>query len=198
MNQKKKHSGKGFTLYEYDLPQNETEVWVLIAESCYEISRTLLAENSYADEIYFSTSGYEHNSNRGGFGIKPNGFLRYPIEIYKMIYSDKRSHQLIQKLFHYIRRIQIRVACKPFVLPLFYEKNEAESKYELMEKIRHKIGIPDIIGSGLEGIKNMRISTYTPKRSDEIKRAFKLLALKPHVLKFVSALSKKSYWYRQY
>ena len=99
MRQRKKMTGKGHTLYEYDLPKAPSEVWVLIAESCFEIAQTLLSEDSYADEIYFSLSGYESNSRRGSVGLKPDGFVRYPNEIFKCLDADHRVHGLIEDLF---------------------------------------------------------------------------------------------------
>jgi hypothetical protein len=196
MNQIKKMTGKGHTLYEYDLPKNNIDVWVLVAERCYEISKTLLAENTYAKEIIFSISEYDYSLSNGVFGITPDGYLRYPTEIYKIIYDDEKSHHLINKNFEKIRRVQVRVKCQPYILPLFYENSKIEQQFGLLEKIRNKLHIPDIVGNGLEGLRYNRITTYTPKRSEEIKRAFKLLALKPKLKMFLDILAENCYWHR--
>jgi len=198
MNQIKKITGKGHTLFEYECPKDKNDIWVLVAESCYEISRTLLAEKTYAHELYFSVSGYDAQSKRGGFYLTPNGFLRYPIELYKELYKDKRAHCLIKELLSEIRRLQVRVDCRPYVVPLFSEPLELQNKYELLEDIRCKLKNPDIVGQGLEGFRYRRIATYTPKRSREIERAFELLAHKPKLLDLVSKLGKTNYWYRVY
>ena len=196
MEQRKKMTGKGHTLFEFDLPQESSQLWVLIAESCYEISRTLIAEQSYADEIHFSLSGYEADSPRGGVGLCPEGFIRYPFEIFQCLDSDKRVHLLIEKLWNSIRRIQVRVKCEPFTLPLFYDEETVSSNFHLLENIRHKMQQPDIIGQGYEGLRKKRISTYTPKRSDEISRAYHLLALQPQLKTLLNHL--KSYWHRRF
>jgi hypothetical protein len=198
MNQIKKNTGKGHTLFEMDCIKSQYDVWILVAESCYEISRTLLAENTYATELYFSLSGYDGASKRGAFFIKPEGFLRYPIEIYKEIHADIRAHKLINELLSEIRRIQVRVVCKPYVIPLFDESEKIQEQFQLLEKIRKKLKTPDIVGNGFEGIRYQRISTYTPKRSREIQRAFDLLAHKPKLLRLLAKLTKENYWHRIY
>ena len=198
MNQLKKHTGKGHTLFEYECPKDQTDVWILVAESCYEISRTLLAQNTYAFELYFSVSGYDAASRRGGFYVTPQGFVRYPIELYKYLYNDTRAHRLIEDLLSDIRRVQVRVDCRPYITPLFDNTQAVQDRFELLEKIREKLKMPDIVGHGLEGLRSRRIATYTPKRSREIERAFELLALKPKLLELLSKVAQQSYWYRTY
>lgn len=198
MYQKKKNTGKGHTLYEYDLPKGTDDIWLLIAESCYEISQTLLAQNSFASEISLAFSGYDYQSSRGGFALRPEGFVRYPLEIYQNLYREPRSHKLIAALFSEIRRVQVRVSCEPYVTPLFYEEGKLEKQFRLLEKVRSKFNEPDAIGMGLEGFRKHRIKTYTPKRSDEIRRAIKLLKLKPQIFKLLGNLAERCYWYRLY
>ena len=193
----KKMTGKGHTLYEDDLPQSTTDVWVLIAESCFEISQTLLAEESYAEEIYFSVSDYSYTFLDMPIKMLPEKRIRFSSEIYRELQDEPCVHELIETFFEDIRRIQVRVKCTPYIPVLFEDAPASEQRYRLLEKIREEIGIPDVIGHGLEGCRKHRISTYTPKRSDEIKRAYQLLGKKPYLIKMLEAAGKlKSYMYR--
>lgn len=198
MQQAKKMTGKGHTLYETDLPAEPADIWVLVAESCYEISRTLLAEESYAEELYFAVSGYDHDGDRGGFGLQPEGYLRYPAELYRELYADSRTHELIRELFSKIRRVQVRAACAPYVIPLFFEEGKMERQFDLLERVRRKTRVSDVIGLGMEGMRKKRIKTYTPKRADEIHRAMKLMGRKPELLSMLGCIAERSYWHRVY
>ena len=177
----KKSTGKGHTLFEDDLPKSPTDVWLLISESCLEISRTLLAQDSFAGEMRISMSGYAFSDPSGGVKIIPASQPRYSAELYLELWEDAGVHALIEQLLPTVRRIQLHVICDPFVPVLFQEDNPYMDRHELLERVRTKAGASDIIGCGMEGFKTLRIRTYTPKRADEIKRAFRLLKLKPHI-----------------
>jgi hypothetical protein len=193
----KKMTSKGHTLYEDDLPKSTTDVWVLIAESCFEISQTLLAEDSYAEEIYFSVSDYSYLFLDMPIKILPEKRVRFSSEIYRELYAELCVHELIVTFFEDIRRIQVRVKCSAYVPILFEEESGLEKGHHLLEKIRLKTGLPDVIGHGLEGCRKQRISTYTPKRSDEIKRAYQLLSKKPYLIKMLETAGKiKAYMHR--
>ena len=190
MRQLKKMTGKGHTLYQDKLPQSPQDVWVLVAESCYEISKTLLSQHSYAEEIYFSLSGYNSEDPRGGVGIRPNDKPRYPEELYQALHCDQRVNQLIKLLFEHIRRVQVRTLCAPYVQFLFDNKAEVESRFEFLERVRKRLKDTDIIGVGLEGCRSLRLQTYTPKRSVEVQRAYAILSKKPHLLDLLNNGSK--------
>ena len=133
---RKKMTGKGHTLYEDQLPEHPEDIWLLVAESCYEISRTLLAEGSYANSISFSVSGYDRHSARGGFNLTPEGHLRYPMELYRTLWDEPRSHSLITTLLGEIRRLLVRVECRPWVVPLFHEEGKTAKTFSLLETVR--------------------------------------------------------------
>jgi hypothetical protein len=186
MLKKKKHTGKGHTLFEHDPPKDPNDIWILITESCYEISKTLVSQHSYAKEIHLYFSGYDSNSGRGGLCIIPQSCLTLPIELFQAIHTCHEIHDLINNLLHSIRRIQVNVLCEDMFQPLFPDLELSNTEnYHLMEKIREKDGQEDIIGLGLEGFRKKRLSTYTAKRSDEIHRARKLLHSNPIILKLL-------------
>lgn len=183
----KKNTGKGHTLFEHDPPTETTDIWILIAESCYEISRTLLKQNAYASELSVSFSGFDYSSGRGGYTIIPQSFLRYPIELYSCIEFQKDVQNLISDLLFSIRRVQVSAECRPYISPLFDDSHDFSGQYQMLENIRNKEGQTDIIGVGLEGFRKRRISTYTAKRADEVNRAKKLL-LSNSMCKMIMAL----------
>jgi len=193
----RKRTGKGHTLYEFELPKSEEDLWILIAESCYEISRTLLEEETEASSIYLSLSGYDRTSARGGVSIIPENSLRYPIQLYHALQKDSRSHHLIEELFSSARRVQVSVDCQPHVQPLFHEEGKVEKIFKVMESIREKIGESEAVGLGLEGCRYRRIRTYTPRRSEEIRRAYGLLGRKPHLMELLGK-EQGHYWHRVY
>lgn len=182
----RKHTGKGHTLFEHDPPTAPTDIWILIAESCYEISRTLLRQNAYANEISVYFSGYDRSTAHGGYLIHPEGFLRYPIELFICIESHQDIESLILSLLGGIRRVQVNVECKPYISPLFSDSQAILEQFSLLEKIRNKEGEEDVIGLGLEGFRRRRISTYTAKRADEIHRARVLLKTDPIISKLMA------------
>lgn len=192
----RKSTGKGHTLYEFELPKNVEAIWILIAESCYEISRTLLEEETEASSIHLFFSGYERNSDRGGIAIAAEESLRYPIQLYHALHEDPRSHALIEELFDSTRCVQVSVDCRPYVQPLFYEEGKTEKVFQLMESIRSKVGECEAVGLGLEGCRRRRIHTYTPRRGDEIRRAYGLLGRKPHLVELLG--EHGHYWHRIY
>jgi len=193
--EQKKSTGKGHTLYEFELPKTEDDLWILIAESCYEIARTLLEEETEASTLYLGLSGYDTTSGRGSVEIVPDKSLRYPSQLYHALQSDSRVHALICELFPTTRRVQVSVTCRPWVQPLFHEDGKVERIFELMESIRAKAGESTAVGLGLEGCRYRRIHTYTPRRSDEIGRAYRLLGRKPHLLKLLGE-EAGHYWHR--
>jgi hypothetical protein len=183
MEQRKKNVGKGHTFYDFDLPKRKEDVWILIAESCYEISKTLIAEGSYARSLSFSMSGYDQSSCRGGYTLSLDGFPRYPSELFSCLMAEEASHTWIQVLLKEARRLWVRVECQPYIEPLFKEASEDEQVFDLMEAIRKKVKASDAIGKGFEGLRYARVQTYTPKRSAETDRAHQTLQLKPHLWK---------------
>jgi hypothetical protein len=193
----RKSTGKGHTLYEFELPESAEAFWVLIAESCYEISRTLLEEETEASSIHLFLSGYERNSDRGGLAIVPEESTRYPIQLYHALHNDSRTHELIAELFESVRCVQVSVDCRPYVQPLFYEESQVERVFGLMESIRAKVGTNEVLGLGLEGCRYRRVHTYTPRRGDEIRRAYGLLERKPHLVELLGE-EHGHYWHRIY
>lgn len=184
----KKHAGKGHTLYDHHPPESPEEIWILVAESCYEISQTLLTENSFARELHFSVSGYDFNAPRGFVPITPEGFVRYPDELFQTLHGDRRVETVIRTLLRDIRRIQVDAECEAFVQPLFDAGPEGGDRFALLETIRRKAGRGDAIGLGLEGVRARRLATYTPKRADEILRARELLMKVPGIRRLMGML----------
>ena len=168
----KKSIGKGHTIFDGEV-KNETGIWVLLAESCYEISKSLLRERSCADilETGFST----FDSPLGGYQIVPQEFLRYSEEMYACLAQHEGLRLLVGLNWTEIRRIHVRVQCRNYIEPLFYEETPVEKRHELLEMIRSKFKQTDIVGVGLEGCRMQRPKTYTPSRSEERKRALEIL-----------------------
>ncbi len=165
--------GKGHTLY--GAPQSITQVWQLISESCHEIGVKLLNYGACVKEIFLAYSGYNSESPHGRVSTRVDRIgLKYPVEVFKILHDDPRCHQLTTAMLPYIRRVQVSVECRhQQALPLFQDEHP-EKQYHVMQAIREKLGVDDIIGLGYE-LRSGRIPTYTPKRSSEILRARSLL-----------------------
>lgn len=181
-----KNISKRHTLYE--APKKQIEVWQLISESCFEIGCKLLKQKTYAFEVQLFLSGYNRTDKRDNLSIKPDNYIQYPSQIFRTISHDRRSYLLINRMLKDTRRINIHVVTKPLhFIPIFsIEQNQDDAEtFQILKKIRDKIKDTACIGLGLEGIKSGRVKTYTPKRTDEIKRAISLLKKKPHLLELL-------------
>ena len=168
----KKSIGKGHTIFDGAV-KSETGIWVLLAESCYEISKSLLKERSCAEVLETGFSTFD--SPIGGYQIIPQELLRYSEEMYACIAQHEGIRMLVGLNWPEIRRIHVRVQFKNYVEPLFYEESPVEKRHELLELIRTKFRQTDIVGVVLEGCRMQRPKTYTPSRSEERKRAFEIL-----------------------
>lgn len=218
-------TGKGHTLYEDDLPKSPEDVWILLAESCYEVAMTLLGQNSYAKLLWVGVSGYRHGFSGGSIEVAPYGFLRYPIELFKALDACPEVHHLIEEYLQDIRRVQLRAECSDYIPPLFpigsfttdpisthpfttdlpksnsqdtgpsfsndsfgdeasYQK-VTKQQFEQLQEVREKFGEYDAIGLGYEGLRRRRIKTYTPKRAEQLRRAYKILESKPLLKKLL-------------
>jgi glutaredoxin len=187
MLQKKKRTGKGHTLFDQHPPTDPIDLWILISESCYEISKTLLSQQSYAEDISVSFSGYDARSDRGGFSLIPKKKLRYPDQLFHAIHNCSTVHDLIQDLLFGIRRVQVSVLCGDYIQPIFEEHDAgAHEHYNLVEEIRENDGCQDIIGIGIEGFRKKRLPTYTAKKSDDIHRAKRLLESNSLIVKLMN------------
>jgi hypothetical protein len=187
MPKKKKRTGKGHTLYDDDPPKGPEDLWVLLSESCYEISKTLLSQDSYAKSItvYFA----EFQASLGAFEIFPLNFPRYPQELYHELRSSQELIKFIESCFSEVRRCGLFCDCKDYQIPLFSDENpEVQMEYELLEGIRQKERMRDIIGHGYEGLRSKRIQTYTQDQPGGYQHALKLLKGDP-ILKKLAELS---------
>jgi hypothetical protein len=175
----KKSIGKGHTLFDDNVCKSSTALWVLVAESCYEISKSLLQENAYAEKIQAGFSTFD--GPLGQVSLITTDFPRYPAHLYAHLSQVPEFVELVELHWTETRRVILRVDCAPYVMPLFGEGGAWELEYAMLENIRAKWQQADLIGLGLEGCRRWRPRTYTPSRSEEQLRAQKILALKKHV-----------------
>jgi hypothetical protein len=182
MNRQKKTTGKSHTLFEHDPPKSPEDIWILLAESCYEISKVHLAQSTYASSLSVYFSGYRHHENLRGKTFLSEAYPRYPIELFKILHHSLFLKSLIENNFTDIRRVHVRSDCDTYFSPLFevcIENNAIQ--FELMEKIRKKEH-DDVIGLGHEGLRHHRIRTYTDKKTNQIIRAKQLLSTNKIIL----------------
>lgn len=176
----KKSIGKAHTLFDDSHPKGPTGIWVLIAECCQEISRSLLKENAYAEQIHAGCSTFD--APLGQVHILGRNFPQYQKQLYACLSHHVELRDLIEQHWREIRRIMVRVDCEAYIQPLFHENSVMENQVELLSRIRTKVQQPHLIGHGLEGCRSLRPLTYTPSRGQEYMRAQKLLAQKAHLL----------------
>jgi hypothetical protein len=182
---RKKSIGKAHTLFD-DQKIEPAHVWVLLAESCLEISRSLLHDNSYAKELDISFSSFEHRL--GGLVLPLNGFIRHSTTLFENIQGHAEIKKIILHYSSAIRRVMVRVACEEYIEPLFYQEGDVERRHALLEQVRTKVRQSDLIGVGFEGLRSQRPQTYTPSRIDEKQRALEILRKNPRLFKLVDFL----------
>ncbi|MBF0245672.1 MAG: hypothetical protein HQL31_10455, partial [Planctomycetes bacterium] len=112
--------GKGHTLYAP--PASAEEVWRLVSESCFEIGSKLICQGSYAHEMSLALSGYRPEDPRGIVALHPQGFARYPKELFQALHGRPETGRLIGELLEQVRRVQVRVDCRAYTPPLFGEE----------------------------------------------------------------------------
>ena len=182
-------TGKSHTLFEHEPPKSPEDIWILLAESCYEISKVHLAQHSYASSISASFSGYRHHEAVGGATFISESFPRYPIELFKILHNSSLLNQWIDEDFRDIRRVHVSSECSTYFSPLFENVIQNHiSKFELMENIRKKEDFDDVIGLGYEGLRHKRIQTYTAKKTNQIIRARFLLNKNPIIVRLLQNL----------
>ncbi|MBF0245030.1 MAG: hypothetical protein HQL31_07130 [Planctomycetes bacterium] len=194
MNRSARSIGKGHTLYA--APGSAEEVWRLISESCFEIGSKLLSQGSYAHELTLSLSGYRPEDEGGMVSFRPHGFPRYPKELFQTLHDQPEVALLIGGLLEEIRRLQVQVNCREYTPPLF-EEEESKTKrdHRLLESIRSKFKKISVIGSAWE-VCPSRLSTYTPRRSDEVHRALDLLKVRSDLMDLLPEKYARAYWDR--
>jgi hypothetical protein len=174
----KKSIGKGHTLFDHSEISRDG-IWILIAESCYEISKSLYRENAYATECDVGFASFEQSLGGGSFILED--FTRTSEDLFRAISSQKRYCDTVDQCWTQLRRIMVRVHCAAYIEPLFYVEGKSELRRSMLEGIRLKLKQSDLIGVGLEGCRFGRPKTYTPSRSEEHLRAKEILGKKPKI-----------------